>query len=105
MTDAEIQDYRNAPSGTGPLAAEWADKPHRLVYDLASEVTRLNADLEEAVAILQRSAQNCVRCDGFGKVGYAFDERPCPVCEPARAVVAKHEAIRKAAGIEEGEGP
>lgn len=37
-----IEDYRNAPSGIGPLAHEWADKPHRLVYDLCRslEATR-----------------------------------------------------------------
>lgn len=29
-----LEDYRNALSGEGPLAAEWKDKPHRLVYDL-----------------------------------------------------------------------
>ena len=33
--------YRDAPSGKGPLAAAWRDKPHRLVYDLAGEVDRL----------------------------------------------------------------
>jgi hypothetical protein len=37
------EDYRNAPSGIGPLAATWKDKPHRLVYDLAGEVERLTA--------------------------------------------------------------
>lgn len=31
-------DYRNAPDGIGPQAAEWKDKPHRLVYDLCSRV-------------------------------------------------------------------
>jgi len=29
-----IDDYRNAPSGDGPLAVQWVDKPHRLLYDL-----------------------------------------------------------------------
>jgi hypothetical protein len=33
-------DYRNAPSGIGPLASEWKDKPHRLVYDLCREIER-----------------------------------------------------------------
>ncbi len=42
--DCTTEDYRNAPSGIGPLAAEWKDKPHRLVYDLAREVERLSAD-------------------------------------------------------------
>ncbi len=32
------EDYRQAPSGNGPLASEWKDKPHRLVYDLCSKV-------------------------------------------------------------------
>ncbi len=36
------KDYREAPSGMGPLALEWKDKPHRLVYDLCTEVERLN---------------------------------------------------------------
>jgi hypothetical protein len=34
-------DYRNAPDGLGPLATEWKDKPHRLIYDLVAEVERL----------------------------------------------------------------
>lgn len=33
-------DYRNAPSGIGPLSAEWKDKPHRLIYDLCREIER-----------------------------------------------------------------
>lgn len=36
----DTKDYRDAPSGFGPLAAEWKDKPHRLVYDLCSEAER-----------------------------------------------------------------
>lgn len=31
-----LMDYRNAPSGVGPLSNEWKDKPHRLIYDLAT---------------------------------------------------------------------
>jgi hypothetical protein len=38
-------DYRAAVSGVGPKAQEWVDKPHRLVYDLAGEVKRLQAEL------------------------------------------------------------
>jgi hypothetical protein len=34
-------DYWKAPSGEGPQAATWKDKPHRLVYDLVGEVERL----------------------------------------------------------------
>ena len=29
-----LEDYWGAPSGIGPLASEWADKPHRLLYNL-----------------------------------------------------------------------
>jgi hypothetical protein len=29
-----LEDYWRAPGGVGPLADDWADKPHRLVYDL-----------------------------------------------------------------------
>jgi hypothetical protein len=41
-------DYRNACSGEGEfgsLGYDWADKPHRLVYDLCGEVDRLRASL------------------------------------------------------------
>ncbi len=31
-----LEDYRNAPSGIGPLAAGWKNKPHRLLYDLCT---------------------------------------------------------------------
>ncbi|PZR93466.1 MAG: hypothetical protein DI537_10110 [Stutzerimonas stutzeri] len=31
-----IDAYWQAPSGVGPLAASWKDKPHRIVYDLIS---------------------------------------------------------------------
>lgn len=36
-----VEDYRNAPGGIGPQAAQWADKPHRLIYDLCREINRL----------------------------------------------------------------
>lgn len=32
--ECTLEDYRRAPGGDGPLAAQWQDKPHRLVYDL-----------------------------------------------------------------------
>ena len=37
------RDYRLAPSGEGPHADTWKDKPHRLVYDLCAEIERLHA--------------------------------------------------------------
>lgn len=56
LTPAEIaQAGRGAPSGLGPWASEWTDKPHRIVYDLASA-------LETAAAEL--SALKARRCDG-----------------------------------------
>lgn len=39
----DINEYRLAPSGQGPKAGQWGDKPHRLVYDLCNEVERLRA--------------------------------------------------------------
>jgi len=36
-------DYRQAPAGVGPLAAEWDDKPHRLIYDLCNRLEDKNA--------------------------------------------------------------
>lgn len=38
-------DYMVAPGGDGPLANDWADKPHHLVYDLCTEIDRLNGKL------------------------------------------------------------
>lgn len=37
------QAYRDAPSGEGPLAETWKDKPDRLVYDLCREIERLRS--------------------------------------------------------------
>lgn len=34
----QVADYRNAPSGVGPLASTWSDKPHRLLYDLCGRL-------------------------------------------------------------------
>lgn len=45
-------EYRAAMSGSGSQAANWNDKPHRLVYDLCIEIERLrasNARLVEAL--------------------------------------------------------
>lgn len=35
---SDLDDYLNAPSGVGPLAWEWKDKPHRLLYDLLRRI-------------------------------------------------------------------
>ena len=42
-----LDDYMNAPSGFGPLASEWADKPHRLVYDLVAALRQPTAPAAE----------------------------------------------------------
>jgi hypothetical protein len=49
----DTRDYRLAPSGVGPLAAEWADKPHRLVYDLCGEVERLRDVIAARAALAE----------------------------------------------------
>lgn len=43
----KTEDYRNAISGEGELSHEWNDKPHRLIFDLCSEVERLQLILIE----------------------------------------------------------
>lgn len=39
--EVNTSEYMEAPSGRGPHAYQWADKPHRLVYRLCAEVERL----------------------------------------------------------------
>ena len=41
-------DYRMSMSEDGPLYQAWVNKPHRLVYDLCSEIER-RADIEIAL--------------------------------------------------------
>ena len=38
--DDDLEQYMLAPSGEGPLAFEWKDKPHRLVYDLVRKLRK-----------------------------------------------------------------
>lgn len=42
----ETKDYRSALEGRGPMASQWADKPHRLVFDLCDEIERLRERCE-----------------------------------------------------------
>jgi hypothetical protein len=45
MLPHSLISYKMAPSDLGPLAYEWKDKPHRLVYDLVAEVTMLRKQI------------------------------------------------------------
>ncbi len=40
----DTADYRYAMSGIGPLAGQWSDKPHRLIYDLCGEIEWLRSE-------------------------------------------------------------
>ena len=53
-----LRDYHNAPSGEGPQAYQWKDKPHRLLYDLIAAV-RYYAEL----AKLSTSATGGAKCN------------------------------------------
>lgn len=47
MNEINTEDYRDAPGGCGPQASQWRDKPHRLVYDLCSEIDRLRKEKDK----------------------------------------------------------
>ena len=47
MDDHSPEAFRLAPSGEGPHAYNWADKPHRVLYDAAAEIARLTALVAE----------------------------------------------------------
>lgn len=59
MTPEQIEEYRLGPSGIGPHADTWTDKPHRLVYDLCQALARAEQrrqDAEEArISAIQRA--------------------------------------------------
>lgn len=78
MSEKRMEDYRNAPSGVGPLASEWEDKPHRLLYDLVNKITLLQSrvkGLEEALrklgpdSSLERSAMQRVAWEALSLQG------------------------------------
>ena len=45
---------RMAIEGDGPRSGDWADKPHRLVFDLCREIEHLRLSLSEARATGRR---------------------------------------------------
>ena len=51
--DCTPEDYRNAPSGMGPLALIWGNTPHRLIYQAAGEVLKLKAQNADLLAALE----------------------------------------------------
>lgn len=79
LTDDELQDAWVAPGGEGQFAAQWEDKPHRLIYallahinaiqDLGSSATRIPAPANGQVA-----SQRGVWC-AEKEVGRAIYER------------------------------
>jgi hypothetical protein len=55
-----LNDYWSAPGGEGPLAPDWADKPHRLLYDLIAAnvlAVRTISALREAIINYETSPQ------------------------------------------------
>lgn len=76
-----ISDYYNAPSGEGPLADEWRDKPHRLVYDLCKRLEALegkgfgcHCDLildekPDGCVLLEGGVENCVHAKKLREQG------------------------------------
>ena len=64
LSESEVEDCRMAPSGTGPRADEWKDKPHRLVYDLCATVKALRAQLEESEAHNRVMRDRLIVADG-----------------------------------------
>lgn len=44
----DTKPFRDAVNGDGELAAQWKDKPHRLVYDLCKQIEEMH---EEAQAM------------------------------------------------------
>lgn len=57
-------DALNAPSGIGPLAGDWSDKPHRVVYDCAKALHEAADALEAAKAALKPFARIVPDWDG-----------------------------------------
>src|SRR5689334_11802411 len=90
-------DYRNAPSGVGPLADEWKDKPHRLVYDLCVEIDELRVPVASSGEGLReatdttREEWKCKRCGA--KNDSFVDGQKCWDCDTPRPAAAPVEAV------------
>jgi hypothetical protein len=66
-----LHDYWIAPSGEGPLAATWADKPHRLLYDLIRAAAGSDAECRNCGAPLPTS---CTKCGHLIRAAAGSDE-------------------------------
>lgn len=85
--EQRASDAAYAPSGAGPRADEWRDKPHRIVYDLTTDIGSTVAALR-AVLDLHRAREFAgdVACECCGHWG---DDYPCPtICAVADALGA-----------------
>lgn len=70
----DLEDYWRAPSGEGPLAAEWKDKPHRLVYDLIAALRQHDQRSSEATPV--GPAEKATKAF----LAAVHDGDPCPFC-------------------------
>jgi len=54
------EEYRMAMGREGPLAYQWKDKPHRLIYDLCNEVERLQNEVKGLNSLVVLTSQEQV---------------------------------------------
>jgi hypothetical protein len=97
-----LDDYWRAPSGEGSLAAQWADKPHRLIYDLIAAL--IAAAPSDSKALVESEPVGYITKDGFdslkeGIYGAAIFGKsrthPIPVyTHPTPADTVKQDALR-----------
>lgn len=83
-----LEDYWMAMSGEGPLAYQWADKPHRLVFDLidalifSAERERKAQDDEREACAERAVAWQKALCKADG-----WPCRTCTECDQLRAAI------------------
>ena len=58
----DLLDFHFAVGGEGPLAYEWSDKPHRLVFRLTTELSELRDSIAAIAAAPQPAPEECF-CD------------------------------------------
>ena len=66
----DLQDYRCAPSGQGPFAAGWEDKPHRLIYDLCGIVHAERETNRELLEALEKFGKHKSKCGTRSRPNY-----------------------------------